>query len=271
MPLSSEKACSMFTVNLNRVRNLSDSTRDFQFLRTDGLQTDYKPGQFFRFTFTDGEGEFERSYSLCNFAELYGKNLELVVSKVVGGRATQLLFGDDEEITATVTGPFGRLVLPATRPERLIMVATSVGIAPFLPILKELESANYANVLLLFGVRDRSEFLYSELLLDYAQRHPWFELRVCLSRESASQTYERNGYVNDQIDSFDPSVETDHVLLCGNPAMVEEGWQRLKACGLKAKQVVREKYVFAKDKKVSATALTDAQRKLIEEKMNKYS
>ncbi|MBT7880767.1 MAG: hypothetical protein HN738_22030, partial [Gammaproteobacteria bacterium] len=171
----------MFSVRLERVRTLSESTKDFRFACAANTTLNYKPGQFYRFVFADEQGEFERSYSLCNFDELYGQHMDLVVSKVDNGRATKLLFNCQEGLEAKVTGPFGRLTLPEKIPGRLVMVATSVGLAPYMPILKELETRGFPEVVLLLGVRDRSEFIYGDVLKDYAQRHDYFDLRLCLS------------------------------------------------------------------------------------------
>ena len=136
----------MFEVRLEQVRQLSTTTRAFEFVRMDQQSLNYKPGQFFRFEFEDGDGTFERSYSLCNYEELYGSTLELVISEVDEGRATRFLFAENiENLKAKVTGPFGRLILPEEVPGRLVMVATSVGLAPYMPMLKTLESLHYEN------------------------------------------------------------------------------------------------------------------------------
>ncbi|MBL6690826.1 MAG: ferredoxin--NADP reductase [Pseudomonadales bacterium] len=261
----------MFEVILRRIRELSESTRDFQFVRQDGQQLDYKPGQFYRFVFEDDEGEFERSYSLCNYEDLYGDTLDLVISRVVGGRATRLLFNCSEGLTAKVTGPFGRLVLPEVDPGRLIMVATSVGLAPYMPMLRELETREISKVVLLLGVRDRTEFIYGDLLRRYAGSHDFFDLRFCISREAPVADDEFAGYVTEQLQALAPDPDSDHVLLCGNPAMIDDAWGYLKELNFRPKKVVREKYVFAREKKAASSALTDDQKKLIAEKMKKYS
>ena len=269
----------MFTVRLEEIQELSDSTREFRFVREDGQTLDYKPGQFYRFVFVDEAGEFERSYSLCNFETLYSDRLDLLISKVEAGRATKLLFAAEPGLTASVTGPFGRLTLPEappqtsrqTLPDRLVLVATSVGLAPYLPILKQLESAGDQSIVLLLGVRDRSEFIHGERLLDYARRHPNFELRLSLSRESAIEAYEYDGYVTAQLEQLSIDATRDHFLLCGNPRMVDDCYGLLKAAGCRPKQVVREKYVFAREAKATRQSLTDEQKRLIAEKMKRHS
>ncbi len=259
----------MIEVRLERIRQLSNTTKDFRFVRTDGDVFDYTPGQFFRFLLTDEQGEFERSYSPCNFEELHGDYLDVVISEVEGGRATRLLFETGEGLTARLHGPFGRLVAPSTRPERLVLVATSVGLAPFLPILKQLEG-DTQKIVLLLGVRDESEFLYRDWLLNYRDNHKNFELRLCYSRDEPREVYEYKGYVTEQLELIDPNPEEDHFLLCGNPHMIDDVWPRLKESGFRARQVTREKYVFAKDSKGEAKKLTDKERALIAEKMKKY-
>ena len=262
----------MFTAKLKRIRQLSESTRDFRFVRTDGEPVQYAPGQFFRFVFEDAAGEFERSYSLCNFKDTAPDVMDLVISKVQGGRATKLLFESGlEELEAKVTGPFGRLILPKESPGRLILAATSVGLAPYMPILRQLLQLHYASVVLLLGVRDRSEFIYGDELLDYAAKNDFFELRLCLSREQAEAKHEYDGYVTAQVEDLQPAIKTDHYLLCGNPQMIDDVWGHLKEIGFRPRQVVREKYVFAREKKAASADLTAEQKRLIAEKMKKYS
>ncbi|MCZ6503442.1 MAG: FAD-binding oxidoreductase [Gammaproteobacteria bacterium] len=267
-----------FDVTLRRIRRLSESTLDFRFDRNDGKLVIFEPGQFFRFVFTDAAGDFERSYSLCNFGEDVSDTsyLDLVISFVDGGRASQYLFNCGKGITATVSGPFGRVLVPETLPRRLFLVATSVGIAPFMPILTALSSALgklKVEVVLLFGARSRDEFLYQEEVLAIKERYDCFTLVMCYSREvlGDQQPYERSGYVTDQLGSFSPDPDSDKFLLCGNPYMIDDCFGLLRKLGFRAKQVVREKYVFAKETKVKEKkALTKEQKELIVEKMKKY-
>jgi ferredoxin-NADP reductase len=270
---------SGFEVTLQRVRRLSSSTLDFRFVRADGEAVSFEPGQFFRFTFRDEKGEFERSYSLCNYgAHVSGSPwLDLVISWVDGGRASQYLFNCKPGITATVRGPYGRLVLPEVMPKRLFLVATSVGIAPFLPMLARMARAidkGGVEVHLMFGVRSPDEFIYEDLLTAYQREHPNFHLTVCYSREmpKTGRDFEREGYVQDAMSGMQLAPAGDYFLLCGNPAMIDDVFAVLKARGFTGKRVVREKYVFARETGASnTTTMTAAQKKLLAEKMKKYT
>ena len=267
-----------FEVKLERIRRLSQSTLDFRFIKTDGCPVEFEPGQFFRFRFADDEGEFERSYSLCNFAdEIEGSSfLDLVISTVKGGRASNYLFECKEGITATVSGPFGRLLVPDPLPKRLIMVATSVGIAPYMPMLTKLLASldkNKTEVVLLFGARDREEFLYREEILEIADKHKNFSLQMCYSRDQLlnQKSFEFKGYVTKQLRILRPDAESDHVLLCGHPLMIDDCYALLKEVGFGARQVTREKYVFAREARATRKSVpTQEQKRLIAEKMKKY-
>lgn len=269
---------SGFRVVLTRVRKLSESTRDFRFQRDDGEAVVYEPGQFFRFVFEDENGEFERSYSLCNFSDEQRPNdLDLVISTVTDGRASKLLFSTEVGLEARVTGPFGRLVLPKKLPMRLFLVATSVGVAPYMPMLRQL--ANEAmkqgslEVHLLYGIRDYREFIYGDQLLQWEAEHLGFHLHLSVSQcevDTSKARSQNKGYVQAMLMDLKPNPETDHVMLCGNPKMIDEAYPLLKQIGFGVKQVVREKYVFAKDKKAVTTSMSDEQRALIAEKMKKY-
>lgn len=250
---------------------------DFRFERVDGNPISFEPGQFFRFVFSDDNGEFERSYSLCNFeADADETTLDLVVSTVEGGRASRVLFGATPGLRVKASGPFGRLVLPSVMPKRLFLVAASVGIAPYMPMLDVLEAhlEEGLEVHFLYGVRDHSEFVYGAALQALADRQPNFHLHLCLSRcdpDDSIPTSQIRGYVQDRLFTLSLDPETDHVLLCGNPMMIDDIYPRLKELGFGVKQVVREKYVFAKDGKASSAASMSAeQKRLLAEKMKKY-
>jgi ferredoxin-NADP reductase len=259
-----------FEAVLTRSRRLSASTMDFRFQRTSDVAVAYEPGQFFRFTFEDQRGLFKRSYSLCNFTDAEPSEMDLVISTVEGGRASELLFMSEPGLKTQVMGPYGRLLIPKMLPDRLFLVATSVGIAPFLPMLSALKNRSQ-KVILLFGVRDRSEFLYQQelLRLDW----PGLTLVVCYSRTVTDlESYEREGHVTAHIQSFAPNPDTDHFLICGNPNMIDDCYGLLKADGFSARQVVREKYLFAREEKpLQKPALTDEQKALIAAKLKKHS
>lgn len=271
-----------FGLSLTRVRELSPSTRDFRFVRVDGSPIEYRPGQFYRFGFTDHNGYFERSYSIATLSGEVGRSydIDLLISSVTGGRATNYLFDKDikklvGEVKCSAKGPYGRLVVPEKLPQRLILVATSVGLAPYLPILNQLDSLLHQHsleVVLLLGVRSPIEFIYANNLVEYERNHSRFTLTVCYSREVPllPGKYDFSGYVQNKLAEMTLDPDQDHVLLCGNPGMIDAAYQLLKTRGFSVRNVVREKYVYARESiEVQRPSLTEAQKNLIAEKLRK--
>ena len=238
---------------------------------------EFEPGQFYRFTFNDSDGAFERSYTFAQYEnDCPAGDFDLLISETKGGRATQLLFDAAPGLSATLSGPYGRLVLPGEG-RRLFLVATSAGLAPYLPMLHSLEqstSVPFESVHLLFGVRSPVECLCRPWLDDLALSHAWFDWEVFYSQSLPSKPAmnEHEGYVTSGLQDparFDPAQ--DWVLLCGNPMMVDEGFALMKERGFKSKRVIREKYLFARqERKASDLKMSDADRALLQAKMARY-
>lgn len=263
------------TASLIAVESLSASTRLFRF-ETGGEHLPFIAGQFYRFTFTDATGPFERSYSFSQFdPKLPMSQFELVISAVAGGRATELLFNAELGLTVALKGPFGRLILPAEDKRRLVMVATSVGVAPFLPMLQRLEAGahqRFDSVQLLFGVRDPSEVLFQEALLRLRSAAAWFDLTVYCSRSHDSAVdWQHLGYVTNGLAELALEPQSDHVLVCGNPQMVDDVYAALRNLKFGPRSVIREKYVFAVQEKAAQVPLrSNADEALLQQKMKAY-
>lgn len=268
-------------VRLIDIVDVSNSTRCFRFMREDGRWVNFSPGQFYRFHFQDSKGAFERSYSLCNLgADVPQGALDLVISKVQGGRATNLLFHCQPGLKALVSGPYGRLVLPDSSPSHLLMVCTSVGIAPFLPMLDQIyrldpESFTGTRVSLLFGIRSPEDCLYRTYLQQLAGQQPGFSVAFCFSQRlpEAESPSDFKGYVQERLKALPLNPESDLAYLCGNPHMIDESFSLLKSRGFVSRRVIREKYVFAREAgspMKAATKLSDADKALLAEKISKY-
>lgn len=265
------------TAELQQIDRISPSTLMFRFV-VESAGVSFRAGQFYRFTFTDEAGSFERSYSLCNQVNDKDQGyLDLMVSEVDKGRATQVLFNASVGLEVSVRGPYGRLVLPRPLPARTILVATSVGLAPFIPMLSMIAALPPEEVrplMLILGVRDRSEFLCAQWLLSLRTDLADFELVVCYSRETATdlQAYERRGYVSAVIAEQEHNPDNDFFMLCGNPQMVDDVFLLLKDQGFSGRDVRREKYVFARQEKPSAKpkSLSKSEKDLLAEKIKRY-
>jgi len=245
-----------FPLRLVSSRMLAPSVRHFVFVRDDGEALDFLAGQFVQVHFTYADGKTtKRSYSIATIRE--GETdrdtpLEVAVSYVSGGAATQLFEQLVEGDRIEASGPFGRFCLaPADANQRYLLVATGTGVTPYRAMLPELRrqiAERGIKVVLLFGARTPAELLYGDEFIAFAESTPGFRFVPCYSRElpASARADDRRGYVQDALLEFAPNAETDIAYLCGNPNMVDAAFEVLKTAGLPVPHVRREKYVSSK-------------------------
>jgi ferredoxin-NADP reductase len=245
-----------FPLRLVSSRMLAPSVRHFVFERDDGEPLDFIPGQFLQvhFTYPDGKAT-KRSYSVATVhpGEV-GREMpvEIAVSYVEGGAATNLFQGLAEGDHIEASGPFGRFCLmPGDANQRYLLVGTGTGVTPYRAMLPELGRQireRGIEVVLLFGARSPAELLYGDEFAAFARDNPGFRFVACFSREmpAAPRVDDRRGYVQDALAEFNPDPARDIAYLCGNPNMVDATFERLKDAGLPVPHIRREKYVSSK-------------------------
>ena len=231
-------------------RWLTPSVRHFVFERSDGEAIAFLPGQFVRVRVRDGEAPEFRSYSIANpndAGRSDARRIELVVSMVEGGVGSAYMraLAQGDEIQATA--PNGRFcLLPEDEAKRYVLLGTGTGVAPYRGMLPQLEALAGRGVqtLLLLGNRTSAEQLYADEFREAAARIPGFTLRFCHSRglPEAPTEHDVHAYVQDALAAFALDPEGDIAYLCGNPNMVDAGFERLKAAGLHLRRIRREKY-----------------------------
>lgn len=239
---------------------LAPTVAHLSFVRDDGQPLDFIPGQFVQvhFHYADGTAT-RRSYSLATIHDHAmgpGEAVEIAVSYVPGGAATALFEGLDEGGCVDASGPYGRFCLmPADANQRYLLIGTGTGVTPYramLPLLEQAMSERGVEVVLLFGARTPEELIYGDEFRAFAEAHPNFRFVPCFSRElpvdGSAQAHAdvRHGYVQNFLDEFTPSADTDIAYLCGNPNMVDTCFETLKERGLPIPQIRREKYVSSK-------------------------
>ncbi len=239
---------------------LAPTVAHLSFVRDDGQPLDFIPGQFVQvhFHYADGTAT-RRSYSLATIHDHAigpGEAVEIAVSYVPGGAATALFEGLDEGGTIEASGPYGRFCLmPTDGNRRYLLIGTGTGVTPYRAMLPQLEKAmaeRDIEVVLLFGARTPEQLLYGDEFRAFAEAHPNFRFVPCFSRELPAQGSAqahadmRHGYVQNFLDEFAPSADTDIAYLCGNPNMVDACFEVLKERGVPTPQIRREKYVSSK-------------------------
>lgn len=209
-------------------------------LELEAAATPFIPGQFINLGLDLGGTRVKRSYSLASAA---GQPCEVYLSLVAGGALTPALFerreGDPVWLDDRALGFFTLEHVPAA--ERVWLIATGTGLGPFLAMLRSpVIWQRFAHVVLAHGARYVSHLGYADELARLARERAGQLVYLPSLTRDAPPEGGLSGRLPALIESgrlearlglrFDPA--RDHVMLCGNPAMISEVTSVLGARGL---------------------------------------
>ncbi len=239
-------AVEKFNLVLRASKNLTPNVKQCFFVREEGKLLDFIPGQFVTLMLPSADGVKRRSYSIASVPG--EQNLEVAISYVKGGYASELLFNLQPGQSVPAMGPVGKLILQEEPVKRIFLVGTGTGVAPYramLPMLAQKLQQGDFQVILLQGVQYRKDLLYGDDFLAFADTHPNAQFFAHYSREDLSdaRSYECKGYVQQHFSGLSLHPEHDVVYLCGNPNMIDAAFELLQAQGLPSKNIRREKYI----------------------------
>ncbi len=251
-------AIGVFNLVFEQEYEISEGVLHLRFRKEEVSDFDFEPGQFITLLFGEGKELKRRSYSVASIpnssdALAKVKIIEIAVSYIPNGFASEILFHLKPGQVLKAMGPVGRLTLKAEeqhKPLRLILVGTGTGIAPYRSMLPSLlERLNISDdscsVEIILGVRTQAEALFKSDFEYFSAKHPRLKFHVCYSREKAEhlKKNESLGYVQDYFSSLNLNPERDIVYLCGNPHMIDESFELLKNVGFQIGNIRREKYI----------------------------
>ena len=216
---------------------------------------EFQPGQFLQLAVKEGEEIINRPYSVASPS---GNELDFFIVVVPEGQLTPRLWklepGDSMLVAERAAGSFTLKKTPDA--ESLWLVSTGTGLAPYIAMLRtETPWERYKKIVVVHGVRHAADFGYAEELREMeAKSDGQFSYIQTLTRE------DHEGAIRGRIPGLleNGSLEeaagmtiTDSnasVLLCGNPAMLDDMEAKLGDRGLKRHrskspgQIVLERY-----------------------------
>ncbi len=237
-----------FPLELQRAKTIAPGVRHLAFKPVDGAEFPFVPGQFITFHWAVDDKPVRRSYSIASIPGQTDE-IEIAISYVEGGFASETLFKLEPGDTLNATGPFGRLILRDEAPKRYVLVATGTGVTPYramLPTLEHQMITSDLQVVVLLGVQHREDAIYAEDFIALAEKQPQFTFRIQYSREddlTDLTPFEFKGYVQSSFDELILDPTGDLIYLCGNPVMIDDAFEHAKNIGFTAQQVRREKYI----------------------------
>ncbi|MEZ5664127.1 MAG: ferredoxin--NADP reductase [Burkholderiaceae bacterium] len=227
------------------VRHWTD--RLFSFTTTRDTALRFSNGHFTMIGLRVNDKPLLRAYSIAS--PNYEDHLEFLSIKVEEGPLTSRLQHIKEGDTIIVgRKPTGTLVTDYLLPgKRLYLLSTGTGLAPFMSIVRDPETyEKFEQVILVHGVRTVDELAYHDLLMDHLPSHEFLGDMIAsqlLYYPTVTREDFRNvGRIPDLMESgklfsdlgvpdLDPAV--DRAMICGSPGMLKDLKHLLEARGFK--------------------------------------
>lgn len=234
---------AFFEEQVTHVHHWTDTL--FSFRTTRDASCRFKNGQFVMIGLKVEGRPLLRAYSIAS--PNYSEELEFFSIKVQDGPLTSRLQHLKEGDTLLVgRKPTGTLVLDNLKPgKRLYLLATGTGLAPFLSTIRDPETyERFEHVILVHGVRTVAELAYHDLIeRELKEDELLSEIvgdRLTYYPTVTREPFHNSGRIPDLIASgklfedlgvppLDP--EDDRVMLCGNPLLVVDVPKQLDALG----------------------------------------
>jgi ferredoxin--NADP+ reductase len=210
--------------------------RLFTFTTTRDTALRFSNGHFTMLGLRVNDKPLLRAYSIVSAN--YEDHLEFLSIKVPHGPLTSRLQHVRPGDTVIVgRKPTGTLVIDYLLPgRRLYLLGTGTGLAPFMSIVRDPETyEKFEQVVLVHGVRQVDELAYHDVLVEHLPNHEFLgELVTSKLRYYPTvtrQSYKNMGRITSLIESgklfkdlglppIDPAH--DRVMICGSPAMLRD-------------------------------------------------
>jgi ferredoxin--NADP+ reductase len=225
------------------VRHWTDTLFSFTATRDSGFR--FQNGQFAMIGLEVEGRPLLRAYSMASAN--HEEELEFFSIKVADGPLTSKLQkiqeGDEILVGRKATGT---LITDNLIPgKRLLLLSTGTGLAPFASLIKDPDVyERYEAIVLVHGCRQVSELAYGEELVaklrDDELFGPLLSEKLLYYPTVTREPFRNRGRITDLItseqlfnDIHQPplDIETDRVMMCGSPGMLEELKQMFESGG----------------------------------------
>lgn len=208
----------------------------FSFTTTRDSSLRFSNGHFTMIGLKVNEKPQLRAYSVVSAN--YEEHLEFLSIKVQDGPLTSKLQHIKVGDTLIVgRKPTGTLLIDYLNPgKRLYLLSTGTGLAPFMSIIRDPQTyENFRQVILVHGVRFKSELAYHDLITQELPVHEYFGAMVAkqllyyptVTRENypnmgrITELIQTGKLMSDlNLNGLNPA--NDRVMICGSPGMLKD-------------------------------------------------
>jgi len=225
------------------VHHWTDNLFSFTTTRDPGFR--FVNGHFIMIGLEVGGKPLMRAYSVAS--PNYEEHLEFFSIKVQNGpltsRLQHLKVGDPVLVSKK---PTGTLLIEHLLPGKTLwLLSTGTGLAPFLSLIRDPEVyEHYEKVVLVHGTRTVGELAYADMITQELPAHEFLgdyvREKLLYYPTVTREPFRNQGRVTDLLESGKlcedlglPPInpETDRVLICGSPAMLDDLCKILDARG----------------------------------------
>ena len=235
---------NIFVETVTAVKHYTDSLFKFRITRPKGFR--FRSGEFVMIGLMVEGKSIYRAYSIASPA--WDEELEFYSIKVPDGPLTsQLQKIEVGDKILMKSKPTGTLVSDALIPgKRLYMFSTGTGIAPFASIIRDPESyEKFEQLILTHTCRDEADLEYGNELVLATKSDPLIgelaQKQLTHYNSLTRQDFPRYGRITDLIESgkiFEDlknpllNSEDDRVMICGSMAMIRDTRTLVESAGL---------------------------------------
>ncbi len=231
-PLQFPIPANVYAETVVSVKHYTDRLFSFRITRPQSLR--FRSGEFVMIGLPNAEKPVFRAYSVASPA--WDDELEFFSIKVPDGpltsRLQHLKEGDEVIVSRKATGT---LVIDNLFDGRnLYLVGTGTGLAPFLSVIKDPETyERFEKVVLLHGCRHVKELAYGEMITETLPQHDflgeYIRNQLIYYPTVTRDPFRNRGRITDLITSGKlfsdiglPSLDAEHdrVMMCGSPALL---------------------------------------------------
>lgn len=187
----------------------------------------------------------QRAYSIASSSHNH-EYLEFYITMVRSGALTPRLFnlnpGDNVYIRKKFSGLFTLDAVPEN--VNLVLAATGTGVAPYMSMVRSrIQNLTQRKFAIIHGARSSSDLGYHHELFNLGRMSTNFAYLPVISRPQQESTpwNGHSGYIQDlwqtkiisNLWREEISPTNTHILLCGNPSMIEKMLELLEAQGFR--------------------------------------
>lgn len=187
-----------------------------------GLEFDFKPGQFVTLGFTFADSVEYRAYSISSLP--HQSDLQFTVKRVEGGLVSNYILDNlqaGERVTALKpAGSFN--CIDCAPAKKVTMVSAGCGITPVASMVKHwLEQGTDIDIDFIHMARDKANTIYFAELEALAEKHENFRFKLLL-KDSSGTNYPQGRLDKSWLTELSPDITGRTVYLCGPVGFMQD-------------------------------------------------